>query len=92
MAHRAILEVEPEWAEEESGWRSAEEILMAGRLVTSNVQVTVQKMFRLPGQKVATVEGDQLPESSVISQQKVFSILLCHPVASPLTMPDSSSA
>ena len=33
MAHRAVLEVEPEWAEEESGWRSAEEILMAGRLV-----------------------------------------------------------
>ena len=26
-----ILEVEPEWAEEESGWRSAEEILTAGR-------------------------------------------------------------
>ena len=39
MAHRAVLEVEPEWAGEESGWRSAEEILMAGRLV--NVQVTV---------------------------------------------------
>ena len=32
MAQRgALLEVEPEWAEEESGWRSAEEILMAGR-------------------------------------------------------------
>ena len=28
---KGILEVEPEWAEEESGWRSAEEILTAGR-------------------------------------------------------------
>ena len=33
MAQRVLLEVEPEWAEEESGWRSAEEILMAGRYI-----------------------------------------------------------
>jgi hypothetical protein len=50
----SYLDIEPEWADEESGWRSAEEILTAGRPELA-AQLLQESVHYVTGAKIIVV-------------------------------------